>query len=427
MALTRLVTLLLLFSTSVFAYRMVGYWSLASGWEGQEGCAPILKPDRIPAELYTHIIYSFIHITNDSTIAEPDSDQLTYINGIQQLKEKNSHLKTMVSVGGWAMNMSLYSMAVSTSSSRAKLVQSSMTFLRKYCFDGIDFDWEYPNDPTRGGNAQDPANFALFMQQMRDAINAESIPSGKSRIQMSLALPGGPYHGVNYDMNSIIKNVDFANIMAYNLHGPWEPVVYCSANYYDGTPADSPYHGYSINDATQYFLNQGGNKLPSEKFNLGMTFAGVAFNLADAENSTPGSAAIGEGAGGPCTKEAGYMSYFEIENLLATQSSITPQYDSVGYCKYFVYGNGTTSQWIGYDDPDTLAAKVGQVKSAGLGGISVWAMYAESANGPELETAINKALGDVSDNTESESQSSGTKLSISSFLILTTLTYIALL
>jgi chitinase len=224
---------------------------------------------------------------------------------------------------------------------------------------------------------------------MRQAVESENIPAGKSKLLLSIPLPGGSYYGEDYIMSSMIQNLDFANIMAYNLHGPWEPVVYCSANWNDGTPAGSPYHGYSINDAIQYFLNQNGSSLPPEKFNLGVTFAGDEFTLANGDEYSPGSAAIGEGVGGPCTREPGYMAYFEVETLINENAIMTPLFDPVGYCKYFAYD---TNQWVGYDDADTLAQKVGLVQKIGLGGISVWAMYAESATGPVLQTAIANAL-----------------------------------
>jgi len=223
---------------------------------------------------------------------------------------------------------------------------------------------------------------------MRQAVESEIVPAGKSKLILSIPLPGGQYYGQDYIMSSMIENLDFANIMAYNLHGPWESVVYCSANWNDGTAANSPYHGYSINDAITYFLNQNGS-LPAAKFNLGVTFAGDEYTLADGNNYAPGSASLGEGNGGPCTREPGYMAYFEVETLIKDKAIMTPIFDPIGYCKYFAYD---TNQWVGYDDADTLTQKVGLVQKAGLGGISVWAMYAESATGPVLQTALAKAL-----------------------------------
>lgn len=42
---------------------------------------------------------------------------------------------------------------VSDPTQRAKFVQSVVSFLRTYGFDGLDFDWEYP--ANRGGIPSD--------------------------------------------------------------------------------------------------------------------------------------------------------------------------------------------------------------------------------------------------------------------------------
>lgn len=40
------------------------------------------------------------------------------------------------------MDMAHYSTMVSTPANRQKFIQSAMTYVRKYGFDGMDFDWE---------------------------------------------------------------------------------------------------------------------------------------------------------------------------------------------------------------------------------------------------------------------------------------------
>lgn len=42
---------------------------------------------------------------------------------------------------------------------RAKFVASSVDFLLKYNFDGLDFDWEYPSD--RGGDPEDKVSGSI--------------------------------------------------------------------------------------------------------------------------------------------------------------------------------------------------------------------------------------------------------------------------
>ena len=44
---------------------------------------------------------------------------------------------------------------VSTQVNRIKFIQSLMTFMDKYGFQGADIDWEYPVNKTHGGRNSD--------------------------------------------------------------------------------------------------------------------------------------------------------------------------------------------------------------------------------------------------------------------------------
>lgn len=59
---------------------------------------------------------------------------------------------------------------VASTESRLLFVNSAIDFLRKYDFDGLDLDWEYPT--RRGGRPEDKENFAklvkvLFFMMMK--------------------------------------------------------------------------------------------------------------------------------------------------------------------------------------------------------------------------------------------------------------------
>lgn len=87
----------------------------------------------------------------------------TFADGYKKftgLKSKNPHLKTLLAIGGWNEGSVKYSNMVSTKSSRATFLKSCLDFMKKYNFDGIDLDWEYPSQ--RGGRPEDKVTQYLF-------------------------------------------------------------------------------------------------------------------------------------------------------------------------------------------------------------------------------------------------------------------------
>jgi len=82
-------------------------------------------------------------------------------NGLKNTSE-TADLKTLVAVGGWKAASDEFTKTVSTASSRKHFVNSTLTFLRRHGFDGLDLDWEYP--AKRGGVPEDKPNFLLLIK-----------------------------------------------------------------------------------------------------------------------------------------------------------------------------------------------------------------------------------------------------------------------
>jgi len=73
---------------------------------------------------------------------------------------------------------------------RNKFISALIQFIREYNFDGIDIDWEFPYDLTRGGSTDDPQSFVACMKDLRNAIDTEAKSSGKDVLLLSFAVPG---------------------------------------------------------------------------------------------------------------------------------------------------------------------------------------------------------------------------------------------
>jgi len=63
------------------------------------------------------------------------------------LKEANPKLRILLALGGWLAGGSQFSALVASDESMIEFVNNAITYLRRFGFDGVDIDWEYPGTP----------------------------------------------------------------------------------------------------------------------------------------------------------------------------------------------------------------------------------------------------------------------------------------
>ena len=86
---------------------------------------------------------------------------------IYNLKKQNRHLKVLLSIGGWTYSSHFHPVVVSPAL-RAKFVQSSIQLLEDYGLDGLDIDYEYPQ------NDQQARGYVELLREMRAALDAHA-------------------------------------------------------------------------------------------------------------------------------------------------------------------------------------------------------------------------------------------------------------
>lgn len=319
-------------------------------------------------------------------------------NVLQLLKDKGN-IKLWLSVGGdhfnnpndpWKMGAythKLFSKMVAKKENRKAFIQSAISYAHAHGFDGIDIDWEYPGDQTRGGSERDFENFPIFLQECRTAFHAATPP-----LQISLALPptlpagiAKKYHEepkLYYQwLAKLVHLVDRAAIMAYNYHTPFDGSLRTGVN--------APLLRDTLQNSTLYiakslemYLQNGA---PKNKLCLGIPLYGWLFS------SVKG---LKEGKTGPglpfeLDGKERMLPYFMIADKKWKVDIDRQTGSSYAY-------NLFEKQWISFDVPETTKLKVDLAKKNGLLGVVFWSIdqdeYQRQPRFPNIKQAHTQGV-----------------------------------
>ncbi|KAJ6256129.1 hypothetical protein Dda_8964 [Drechslerella dactyloides] len=356
---------------------VVGYYE---SWQATSKTCSRMQPEEVPAAGMTHLNFAFAFITPNSydVVPMPETDPNLF-SRTTALKSTYPGLKVWISVGGWTFNdngtiwQPVFSDLASSQAKRSKFINNMIKFMVQYGFDGCDLDWEYPGAPDRGGQKADVENYVSLMKETNNAFKAHPKKFG-----LSFTAPTSFWYLRWFDLEKIHPNVDFINVMSYDLHGIWD------AN----NPIGAQVLGHSnmteIDLALDLFWR---TKVPSSKVHLGFGFYGRSFKLKNPSCSEPGCPFEGPADAGPCTDTAGILSYKEIQSLIETSGGAKPKYDKTAQVKYLTWGRGN---WVSYDDKATYEAKVAFGNKRGLNGLLIWAVDQDDRKWTAMKAVTGK-------------------------------------
>ncbi|KAK1756646.1 glycoside hydrolase, partial [Echria macrotheca] len=345
--------------------RVIGYYE---GWAAGRSCNAIF-PEQIPAGVYSHINFAFATIDPKTFHVKPwDAADVGLYERLMLLKKKDPFLKIMVAIGGWAFNdpgptrTTFSDLAASVSRQKA-FIDSLVSFMATYGFDGIDVDWEYPEADDRAGRAVDFENYPKFMARLKTALSATG-----GRNLLSITLPASYWYLQHFDLKSLAKEVSWFNVMSYDLHGMWD-----FPNKWTGPYLNAHTNLTEISDALDLIWR---NDIKPEMVVLGLGFYGRAFRATSQSCLEPGCTFQQKPAeGGRCSKEPGILLNSEIDQIVK-ERNIKPKLYKDAAVKVATWAN----QWVAYDDEETFGIKSTFAQSHCMGGLMVWAISHDTAD-----------------------------------------------
>jgi chitinase len=346
-------------------YRIVAYY-LASPLP-----ARYVAPDRIPAGRITHLNYAFANIDEHGEIVV--GDPALDISGpdnfarLRQLKARHPHLKTLISVGGWAWSGRFSDVAL-TPESRARFAESGVAFIRRHGFDGIDVDWEFPvagGMPENLHRPQDKQNFTLLLQAMREKLDAAGREDRRKYL-LTAAVGNNEAYLANTEIRAVAATLDWLNVMAYDMNGVWSKVAAHIAPLHTdpamNVPGTSPKN--NVADLVERYLAAG---VPARQFVLGLPFYGYVWR--GCPNTRHGEYQTCQGPGRG-TWEEGALDYSDIEAQFINRNGFVRHWNAASRAA-FLY-NAATGEFVSYEDPQSLREKTRLLKRRRLGGAMFW-------------------------------------------------------
>ncbi len=306
--------------------RVIGYFT--SWRSGDDDQTAYLVKD-IPWEQLTHINYAFAAIDSNGDVYVGDPNDPNnpstgkewagveidptlgfkgHLGALATYKKKHD-VKTLISIGGWAdtgghtdvngnrvQDGGFYTMTTNADGSInhagiEKFATSAVEFIRKYQFDGVDIDYEYPTSMAGAGNPYDKefmeprrkylwASYQELMKVLREKLDAASAQDG-THYMLTIASPSSGYLLRGMETFDVTKYLDYVNIMSYDLHGAWNDHVGHNAALYD-TGKDSELAQWNVYGTAAYggigYLNTDWayhyfrGSMPAGRINIGVPY-----------------------------------------------------------------------------------------------------------------------------------------------------------
>lgn len=343
---------------------------------------PVRGPGPEEASLRLYDAYAAVSNTYPGDAAEDPPFRGTF-NQLVKLKAQRPHVRTLISVGGWTLSTDFSDIAASPSA-RTSFVESCVGFVTNYQFDGIDVDWEYPVEggaPGTGHRPEDADNYLLLVREIRDRLDQQESIDGK-RYLLTIATPATHNSLTNrFRISDMAQYLDWINVMAYDMTGPWDSVTGHNAPLKGNAGAQDP--DLNVDTVVATYVGCG---VPAGKLVLGLSYYGRSFT------NVPGPANglfQSHGGAGPGTWEAGLLDFRDIDQNYVATGGYGAHRDDISEVPYLY--DPTSRVFVSYDDASSISLKARYARGQGLRGTMCWSIDGDSRD-RRLQRAAYRAF-----------------------------------
>ncbi|MDO6427270.1 glycosyl hydrolase family 18 protein [Thalassotalea sp. 1_MG-2023] len=350
---------------------IIGYYSQWSIY------SPNIHIRDLPTHLMTHLVYKSADLTKDGEVILGDSyadieflypgadrnDRfLGSFGQLEKVKKRQPELKSIISIGGWGRSEHFSTMAASPSG-RAKLAKSAIQFMKKYQFDGIEIDWQFPiyrasSKSITSYRKADGKHLNLLLEEIKRQCKQMNIDCW---LQAVLA----PYSLENsWDATLLSDNADVIVVDVTRLPGDIGELA---------EPQSALYAAQGERSVDSVVSTLTGYGIELKKIVISIASFAVGWEGVPAKNNGFKQPHQTLSWGSWDSKSSGATGIYNQKNL--THFLATGEYrhywDEIGKTNYVYNPNKYGGHFITYEGYQAIAAKADYVKENHLAGVAI--------------------------------------------------------
>lgn len=271
-------------------------------------------------------------------------------------------VKVMVSIGGWTLSENFPKVAADPEK-RRYFAEQCVSLLRRYKFDGIDIDWEYPGYEAHKGTPEDKRNFTLLMQDIRKAID-EYGKEINYKFLLTAAFGANENNMENIEYEKLVNTMDYFNMMTYDFNGVWTE----EANH--NSPLYSPEKGSPGSLDFAYKMLTTKYNVPSTQINLGVAWYGRSL-LGFKDGAKPTLFGKHNGVSDTVVYHVnmGMPQYFNIVDNY-NYGDFVEKWDDVAKVPYLI--DEKRGSFVSFDNEKSIRLKAEYVVEKKCAGVIIW-------------------------------------------------------